>query len=337
MRQGTGNEPHFDWPLGEGERGREVWYSLVTHPDRGLAFWYRYTLLSTDSGHQEARLWAGLTRENGDGFLTTRSYPLGDAALGEPFGLSFGDAELTDSSARGALETDVADVSWGFEYETDDVTFTPLRSEKLTDLAERFLGSGRHWSANQSVAMDGTLEVDGETYDFEGAPGHQGHTVGETSPDGWSWLHCNCFEEDAVIEVLNVEGKTSLCFRLDGEVYTLNRLKDVVGPLANETVENEAGRWRLRAKGEGVRLDVRVTVGDEDVDKWRKAAYLTPDDTSRYVAHSSLSDVEVVYRLREDGGWTDRRTLESDAARAEWAGKTPPVGGAEEYTPEEFA
>ncbi|MFW5984405.1 MAG: tocopherol cyclase family protein, partial [Halobacteria archaeon] len=227
MRQGTGNEPHFGWALGEGERGREVWYSLVTLPDSDLAFWYRYTLLSTDSGHREARLWAGLTRDDGDDFLTTRRYPLDDAVLDELFALSFGDARLTDSSARGALETDVADVSWSFEYEPDETTFTPLRSEKLTDFAEKFLGSGRHWSANQSVAMDGTLEVDGETYDFEDAPGHQGHTVGETSPEGWSWLHCNCFDEDGVIEILNVEGKTSLCFRLGGETYLLNRLKHV--------------------------------------------------------------------------------------------------------------
>ncbi|MFW5983797.1 MAG: hypothetical protein ACOCRA_01170, partial [Halobacteria archaeon] len=146
---------------------------------------------------------------------------------------------------------------------------------------------------------------------------------------------CNCFDEDGVIEILNVEGKTSLCFRLGGETYLLNRLKHVVGPLANETVENQPGKWRMRAKGEGVRLDVRVGVTDDD--KWRKAAYLTPDDTSRYVAHSSLSSVEVVYRLRDGDGWTDRRKLESDAGRAEWAGKTPPVGEADEYTTEEFA
>ena len=185
MRQGTGNEPHFDWALDEGERGREVWDSLVTHPERELAFWYRYTLLSTDSGHQEARLWAGLTRDEGDEFLVTRRHPIGDAALDQPFALSFGDARLTDSSARGALDAEY-DVSWEFEYEPDDTTFTPLRSEKLTDFAEKFLGSGRHWSANQSVSMDGKLEVGGTVYEFDGAPGHQGHTVGETSPDGWS-------------------------------------------------------------------------------------------------------------------------------------------------------
>jgi len=107
----------------------------------------------------------------------------------------------------------------------------------------------------------------------------------------------------------------------------------VVGPTANETTTNRPGRWKVRAKGEGVKLHARVEAGEE----WKKAAYLTPDDTPRYVAHSSLASVQVTYRVRRGWGWSERRTLESDAARAEWAKKTPPVGERDEYKPEEFA
>jgi len=332
-----GNETHFDWPLDEGEPGREVWYSLVTHQERDVAFWYRYTLLSTEKGYQEARTWAGLTdAENEEGFFMSRSFDLSEVTIEDPFRLAFDESELTYEGAKGSLETDTADVLWEFGYEPDDVVFTPLRSEKLTDFAEKFLGSGRHWSANESVYMDGTLEVDGRTYDFEGAPGHQGHTVGASAPDGWSWINCNTFEgSDAVLEVLNVEGKASLCFRRDGGVHMLNRLKHVVGPKANETVVNEPGNWTLRAKGEGVKLEATVTVEDES--KWRKAAYLTPDDTSRFVAHSSLTPIEVKYRVKQGGGWSGERTLESDSARAEWSDKSPPVGERSEYSPAEFA
>jgi len=330
-----GNEPHFDWPLDEGERGREVWYSLVTHQSKNVAFWYRYTLLSTDKGHQEARTWAGLTDSDRDeGFFTTRSFDLSEVTLKDPFRLGFAGNELGYEMAKGSLET-VADVSWEFEYEPDGVVFTPLRSEKLTDFAEKFLGSGRHWGANESVYMDGVLEVDGERYEFENAPGHQGHTVGASAPDGWSWINCNTFgEEGAVLEVLNVEGKTSVCFRRGGEVHMLNRLKHVVGPKANETVENEPGNWTLRAKGEGVKIEATVTVDDSS--EWRKAAYLTPDDTSRFVAHSSLTPIEVKYRLKEEGGWSGEHKIESDSARAEWSDTSPPVGERSEFFPAEF-
>lgn len=341
MNTDEANTPHLDWHLEEGERGREVWYSLVTDADGDVAFWYRYTLLSTESGHQEARLWGGLTGTDRD-FFGTHRYPLADAAFDKPFSLSFGDdARLTTSSANGALEVDGMNISWRFEYEPDDTVFTPLRSERLTDITE-YLGSGKHWSANQSVRMNGTLEVGDKTYEFTDAPGHQGHTVGESAPESWSWLHCNSFEgsasaedegRDACVEVLNTGGMTTVCFRRGGEAHTLNRMKDIVGPTANETTENRPGKWKVRAKGGGVKLEVWVKAGEE----WKKAAYLAPDDTPRYVAHSSLSSVQVTYRVKEDRGWSERRTLDSEAARAEWGRRSPPVGEKDEYTPQEFA
>ncbi len=335
MTRRHGNEPHFDWPVAEGEPAREVYYSLVTTDDGDAAFWYRYTLISTESGRQEARTWAGLTRRDGDGFFTSSAVDVDEVSFDEPFELAFDDSRLSYEGAEGSLDTDDAEVSWSFSYEPDTVTFTPLRSEKLTDFAEKFLGSGRHWSANQSVRMDGEVEVDGEVIEFTDAPGHQGHTVGASSPDSWSWIHCNSFpEDDAVLEVLEVEGKVSLCFRRDGEVHMLNRLKHVLGPLASESPVNEPGSWRVEAKGEGVDLEISVDVDDEE--KYRKAAYLTPDDSSRYVAHSSLTPIEIRFRVEEDDGWSEVRELSSDSARVEWSGKTPPVGEKEEYSPAEY-
>ena len=39
----TGNRAYFDWP-DPGEPAREVWYSLVTHPEEPMALWHRLTL-----------------------------------------------------------------------------------------------------------------------------------------------------------------------------------------------------------------------------------------------------------------------------------------------------
>ena len=50
------NPPVLGWPLDPGERGREVWYGLVGSRDGSVAFWYRYTLLSTVDGRREGRL-----------------------------------------------------------------------------------------------------------------------------------------------------------------------------------------------------------------------------------------------------------------------------------------
>lgn len=322
------NNPVRAWPLEEGEPGREVWYSLVGPRDGSVAFWYRYTLLSTEGGRREGRLWAALTdREDpSSSTFVSESFDLEDVWTGsDPFELTIGDGTLTSSSATGELE----DVSWRLEYEPDTYAFTPLRSEKLTNLLSRTVGTGKHWSRNESVFMSGELTVGDRTIDLEDAPGHQGHTLSSNPPDAWTWVQCNEFdeEESAVLEALRLDDKLSLCFRVDGEVYPLNRLKHVLPqlPSANRVDHDEPGHWRFRGEGEGIELQATV---EADPDHWQTVAYMVPDDTVRYNAHCSVSDVTVTYAT--EGG--EARTISSDAARAEWVGLEPPVEG--EYRPD---
>ena len=321
------NDPVVEWPLDVGERGREVWYSLVSPPDSSVAFWYRYTLLSTERGRQEGRLWAALTDRDAPERSTfvSQAFSMDDVrARSNPFELAIGDAVLTSSSATGSI----GDVSWNLEYEPDTFAFTPLRSEKLTDLLSKTIGTGKHWSRNESVFMTGEVTVGDRTVELEDSPGHQGHTLSSNPPDEWTWVQCNDFAEDdsAVLEALRLDDKLSLCFRIDGNVYPLNRLKHVIpqSPSANRVDHDEPGHWRFRGAGEGVELQVTV---ESDPSHWQRVAYMVPDDTLRYNAHCSISDVTLTYAV--DGG--PATTLTSDAGRAEWVNTTPPVDG--EYRP----
>jgi hypothetical protein len=323
------NDPVYEWPLESGEPGREVWYSLVGPRDGSVAFWYRYTLLSTADGRQEGRLWAALTdRESpGDATFVSESVDFEEVwPDADPFELTIGDAVLTSSSATG----EVGDLSWDLEYEPDTYAFTPLRSERLTDLLSKTVGTGKHWSRNEAVAMTGEVTVGDRTVELEGAPGHQGHTVSGASPPAeWTWVQCNAFEEDdsAVLEALRLDDKLSLGLRVDGEVYPLNRLKHVLPkhPSSNRVDHEEVGHWRFSGSGEGVELQATV---EADPDHWQRVAYMVPDGSLRYNAHCSISALTLTYSV--DGG--DPRTIHSDAARAEWVDTEPPIEG--EYRPE---
>lgn len=322
------NVAHFEWPVATGDPAREVWYSLVSPRDSSLAFWYRYTLLSTERGYQEGRLWAALTdRENPEeSTFVTRAVGFDDIETGrEPFSLSIGDGELTSSSARGSIE----DVSWELSYEPDTFVFTPLRSQLLTDLLSRAIGTGKHWSRNESVFMSGEVTVGDRSIDLSNAPGHQGHTVSFSSPpEDWTWVQCNDFEENdsAVLEALRLDDKLSVCFRIDGEAYPLNRVHHIhpLSPRANSIEHDEVGNWRFSAAGEGIDLSVEV----ESPDHWQYVTYKVPDDSLRYNAHCSLSDVTVTYS--RDG--ESPTTLTSSAGRAEWVSDRPPREG--EYAPD---
>ncbi len=323
------NGPVHDWPLAAGAPGREVWYSLVSAPDGSVALWYRYTLLSTADGYREGRLWAALTDRESPGASTfvSESVDLSSTRVtGDPFELTVGDGRLRSDTATGS----VGGVAWDLEYEPDVYAFTPLRSRNLTDLLYRVAGTGKHWSRNQSVAMTGEVSVGDRTIHLDDAPGHQGHTVTQvTPPDDWTWVQCNDFAENdsAVLEALRLDDTLSVCLRIDGDVYPLNRLHHVhpLSPLANSVEHDEVGTWQFGAAGEGVEL--RATV-EADPDCWQHVTYRVPDDTLRYNAHCSLASLTVTYS--RDGGGT--RTLTSDTARVEWVGTEPPRDG--EYRPD---
>lgn len=323
------NDPVESWPLPEGEPGREVWYSLVSPQDASVAFWYRYTLLSTVSGYQEGRLWAALTdrADPASSTFVSESFPLAEVwPESDPFELRIGDGVLTSSGARGEVDG----LSWDLAYDPDTYAFTPLRSERLTDLLSKTIGTGKHWSRNESVFMSGEVTLGDRTVEFEEAPGHQGHTVSSLRPpEDWTWVQCNDFEESdsAVLEALRLDDKLSLCFRVDGEVYPLNRIQHVhpLSPAANEIEHDEVGHWRFSGEGEGIELQATV---ESPADHWQTVAYKVPDDSLRYNAHCSISDLTVTYSL--DGG--PPTTLTSDAARAEWVSETPPLDA--EYEPE---
>lgn len=325
----TDNQAYFEWSDPD-DPAREVWYGLVSHPDEPIAFWFRYTLVST-AERSEARVWAALTdgRESSDDSISTFSsenYVVDAAILDRsPFALGIGaNSRLRSDSSTGEVETDEGGIAWSLSYEPDELTFTPIRDEQLMRQSAEGMGTGVHWSANQSVLMNGTVTVDGTTFEFEQAPGHQGHTAGTMSPTAVTWVHCNSFEEDAAMsfEALSINDRlVPVCLRLPEETYLLNRQEDVFGD-AVQVETNEPGKFELRGGIDSVEFEAQV----ETDGPFQKASYLVPDGSLRYNAHCSLATVELVVESAEgERRWT------SESGRAEWVETTKPVAG--DYPP----
>ncbi len=330
--QDDDNRPWFEWPVPAGSPAREVWYGLVTHPDRPLALWVRYTLVSTTQGHREARVWGGLTDGESDRTCFGTSGRRLDALslTDDPFTVAVdGIGRLSSGGATGRVGTDAGVLEWDLGHEPDPVTFAPLRSRRLTGLATRVLGTGRHWSRNQTIRTSGTVTLDGEPVSFEDAPAHQGHTVGRSTPKQWRWVHCNTLEGKWAVEALDVADRLAICLRTPAGVHRLNRLHHVVGPWASETIDVAPGRWRFRGSGDGARVECTVRA---DTDHWQRVAYLCPDGSQRYNAHCSLTSVEGRVDTPATAGWVE---VSSDRGRAEWVGTAPPITGA--YRPETWA
>jgi hypothetical protein len=303
------NAKESSWPASP---AREVWYGHVGDELRVL--WYQYTLLSTEDA-REARLSAGYNERDGEPRFTSQKFGTGAmTTTDQPFSLDIAGNELTDRSANGSLD----EIDWDLTWKADDVTFTPLRSRRLTSVIDRISGTGRRTSVNGMVRVNGTATVDGDEHEFTNAAGNQGHTVGAASTE-WRWMQCGTFPDPTVsIEAASIDGRLSLCFRHNGQVYLLNRLQHLVGPFANTTEYDRPGHWSFRAAGDGVQLSVMVRA---DPDQWQRMCYRTPEG-KRYSAHCSLSTVRLKYAYDDQ-----TRTIESSGGRTEWVGTEPPIDG----------
>ena len=303
------NAKESSWPASP---AREVWYGYVGDELRVL--WYQYVLLSMGNT-REARVWAGYNELDGESKFVSQGFGTGAVtATDQPFSLDIAGNELTGRSANGSLD----DIGWDLTWGGDDVTFTPLRSQRLTRAVDWFSRTGRHASVNGAVRVNGMVTVNGKEQEFTNAAGNQGHVVGAL-PTEWRWVQCGAFPDPTVsIEALSIGGRLSICFRHDGQVYLLNRIQHIVGPCANVTEYDRPGHWSFRATGDGVRLSVMVRA---DPDQWQRLCYRTPDG-KRYNAHCSLSTVRLKYTHDNQ-----TRTIESSGGRAEWIGIEPPIDG----------
>lgn len=326
------NRPVYDWPLAAGEPGNEVWFLFFTSPDGATSFWYHVELCSTGETHV-GRAWAAIM-DRTEGELAFNTTPVDVDAVslaGNPFSLAVGDHRLTSRSLEGHVAGD-RDVSWNLEWEPDTYAFRPLRSRFISNLLSNTIGTGKYWSRNSSIAIDGTVTVGDRTLDLAGAPGSQGHIMSPREPMDLTWVHCNDFDtagaraDDVVFEALQFDRFLTCYLRLDGDVYEFNRVANVlpVGPRANSVEHNEVGEWRLRADSGGMRL--RATV-DAPGDRWHRAIQYPPAGEPQYVAHCPFASLQVSYAVEDD--WAQ---VGSQTARVEWHRETPPVEG--NFTPE---
>lgn len=321
------NRPVYDWPLGRGQTGNEVWFVVCTSRDGDVSFWYHVEMVST-ANREAGRAWAAVQdRARGTKLFTVTSIDPADLHLGtRPFALASADHRLTSQSLTGHIDGET-DISWSLEWEPDTYAYTPMRSRFLTNLLATVAGTGTYWSRNNSIDITGTLEIGDRTIDLEAAPGCQGHIVPPRSPKPITWLHCNHFEtggasaSSVAIEALQLGPFCSAVLRVDDRTYEFNRLWHLlpVGPRSNTVTQNEVGTWRFRAD-DGTAA-IRVSV-ETDSNFWHRATGYTRAGEPLYVAHSPFGRVTLEYVTETD--WT---TVTSDTGRVEWYRDRPPVPG----------
>lgn len=321
----------------------EVWYVTLNHRPSGSGFWIRYTLEAphAGAGAPYAQLWfcRGDRQRPERTFGINRRVPIGTLeAQAQPFSLRLGGAgaggRLWDEGLSGELAGDGHRARWQLRFAP--APRVPVHRHLP---AFAYAGGGRLPSTvvvspNLSIALRGTIEVDGESYELEGEPGGQSHLWGRKHAYAWAWAHCNAFDtgtghETAVLEALSVQLRrgplllprlTMLSVYPEGAGGPEVACKELRCLPWNRS-EYHTGYYHLLGTNERYRVEATLGCRAEDA---VMAEYVDPDGDPAYCHNTVVGNCELIIHRRSApwASWQEWRRLGSrGGAHFEWGGR----------------
>jgi hypothetical protein len=310
-------------PRWSGSPGRyEVWFLTMSRPDGAVGYWIRYTLRAPPAGPVEPQLWfARFDRRGPAGTFGIHGSAEGtvstaDAAGG--FRVALGGAEIESGAARGSLSGAGHDVRWDLKWPTGEPTLRLLPALMYRGR----VAPTRPVAPNPDVLFTGTIDVDGETMELDGAPGQQGHVEGSRHADRWAWASCTTYGEGFALQAVSAQSRRA-GFLTPYATFAALRVDDRwvrFRSLAHRRAWG-LGSWRLSLVSRLYRVEGQVTAPREAM---IRARYHDPDGTPRWVHNSEVASSRLLVWERRAGGWQEVADLTSEGTtHAEWAGMTP--------------
>lgn len=300
----------------------EIWFLVVFAPASQRAWWFRYTTFAARDGDTRATLWAAAFDAHAlEPAIAIKSIrPIARHDQGEPFIVRIGNAELTNTTARGAVTSPAHTISW-------DLRFPPSPGEvrHLPWLLHHLPLPTRVAHANDRLSCTGTVTVDGVTHRLAEAPGVQKHIWGTRRVEELYWVYCPAFEEDpgAQLEATAVRLRQRLAGRPAPYVTSLTlRTRDGEHDLGtllslprNRVQVPDVGRVAFEGRSATVSVRVKAWTDPRMLAAWD---YRDPAGWDVHVAQSDVASCAVEVRTRPHplAAWEPARILTSRHATA---------------------
>ena len=300
----------------------EAWYVTCNQPEQRRGFWLRYTTFNPgpkSSAEPHAALWAFAFHRDAPerNRALKQVLPLAAARHAEPFALGIGGAAIDLRGCRGELTSGAGSAKWDLSWTShaEPFFFLEPRWQRLASTANA--------GAQPALQVGGWIEIGGERFDLDRAPGGQQHTWGRRHALEWNWAFAAGLGDrrgdylDGVATRLRGPGGTQLAgtalgLHLAGRRLSLNSLPRT---LRQGAAISPAG-WDVEVEDGHLRAEVSVRPQRDDL---IGVTYDDPDGGRRVCYHTEVADLEV--RLFERG--SPVATVVREAAAAfEYASET---------------
>ena len=294
----------------------EVWYLTFNHAPTGQGFWLRFVIEQPDHGAARGELWFARfdPHDPARTFGVHRRFA-GFGSSAAPFWINIGTSELAHDRTRGGFTGDGHTIAW-------DLRWRPAARALpfLPDLAYTLgIGETTVTSPNPRVAMTGTVTINDERLDLEGAVLGQTHLWGTRHASSWAWAHCADFEDapDAHLELLaprlerrgvTLPALVMMTLDLDGTRHHFNQFRHLVRNRATWTTTPAMARIEFSARSALWKLTGELSCVPE---RMLNAPYYDPDGTKLACANTEIGDARVTVSRLTPLGWREVRLLTS--------------------------
>lgn len=298
----------------------EAWFVTVNDPASRRGFWIRYTTLWPGSGsdvEEHSALWAFAfdhddPRQN---WGARQIFPLDALQAGSrPFRLRLGEAAMDVGGCSGELSSERGLARWSLRWESREPPFP------FVDPRFQGVSSVANIGARPALAVTGTIDIGGRSFQLDRAPGGQQHTWGTSHALEWNWGFASGTDfwvDGATSRIRSRLGRvltgTSLGARAGLESFRSNGLLQVLrnrGPIS-------ADGWVAGATRGERRLHVSVKPRAQDLIGVR---YADPGGGARYCYHTEVADLALTLTSR---GRTVVDISRPAAAAFEYASESP--------------
>jgi len=302
------------WPAcnAEGAPGRkafqEVWYLKVNDPAANRALWLRFTLLISANGFRRvAETWAVHFQRTASKEVTKlawkQTHDLKSFSSPQDGSIRVGDCELSAKRTHGSITSKGRAITWDLSLQDGHTASFNLVPSALSRSG---IVKNTALTLTEDLRFSGSVEIDGEKYEWKNAAGMQAHLSGPKNGHSWVWGHCNLFVDGQgkpvpfLFEGLSAKARlfgsipsprlSTFFFHYEGQPYRFNTLWDALRVKSSSSLTE----WNFQADRDDLSFRGKASAELKD---FAGLAYEDTNGSLLYCANSKLSNLEIhVYR-----------------------------------------
>jgi len=306
----------FSWPVIDPKTANNTRYAIhkrtghyesyflqANHPDRPLAFWIRYTLISPENKKTAiGEVWAVyFDGETGNHICAKTEIPIEYCIFySNELNMTMGDSRLTETIGKGRAATGDQIIVWDITYENEEQPLFLLQ-RNMYDMP---FPKAKTLSSKPMAVFSGTININGIAHSIDNWIGSQNHNWGVKHTDHYAWGKVSGFDShpETCFEIATARMRygpiwtpfmTIMVLRHEGVEYRLNSIPQSLRAKASV----EYFQWHFSSETPTEKIEGIITTEKND---FVGLNYYNPQGGVKHCLNTKIASCEIQFTDLKD-------------------------------------